>query len=342
MSGFTQGHAVLIGVGADLPVTVQDALVLTDLLLDPSRCAFPDSQVQTLTKSEATRANVLSALDRLAKSADPEATAIIYFSGHGYRIASPGQPETFHLMTYGHDLNDIPNTTIDGNEFTAKLRAIRSKKLLVLLDCCHAGGVADLKLPGVTLANLPLPLQAEEVLAQGSGRVILSSSRADEFSYTAMPYSQFTLALLEALAGAGAAEEDGFARVLDTAIYVGRMVPNRTGDKQHPIIKVANLENNFAVAYYAGGAKTPLPLPQIEGIQPTGTSTVMDLEFAEGYRKLVRTYRRNLLEIETAMAEFIDQRAIPLDLLRAREAALRKIAELEQEYGCVGYLTHPP
>lgn len=333
MPGFTQGHAVLVGVGTDLPVTVKDATVLADLLRDPVRCAFPTDQVQTLTKSEAARPNVLSALDRLAQSAGPDDTAIIYFSGHGYRITLPGQPEAFYLMTHGYDLNDMPNTTVSGDEFTAKLRAIQAKKLLVLLDCCHAGGVADLKLPGVTLANLPLPLQAEEVLAEGSGRVILSSSRADEFSYVGTRYSQFTLALLEALAGAGAAEQDGYARVLDAAMYVGRMVPNRTGDKQHPIIKVANLENNFAIAYYAAGAKTVLPLPQIDGAQPVVTPVAMDPGLAEGYRKLVRTYRRNLLEIEMAMAEFIDQRAVPLDLLRAREAALEKIAELEQEYG---------
>ncbi len=333
MPRFTQGYAVLVGVGADLPVTVQDATVLADLLRDPARCVFPTDQVQALTESKATRANVLSALDSLAQSAGPEDTAIIYFSGHGYQVATPSQSKSFHLLTYGYDLDDLPNTTIGGDEFTTKLRAIQAKKLLVLLDCCHAGGVAQPKAPGVTLVKSPLPLRAEQVLAEGSGRVILASSRGDELSFTAQPYSQFTLALLEALAGAGAAEQDGYARVLDTALYVGRMVPNRTDDKQHPIIKVANLENNFAVAYYAAGAKEPLPLPQTGGVQPAVTPVMLDSELTEGYRKLVRTYRRNALEIEMAMAEFIDQRMVPPDLLRARELALKKITELEHAYG---------
>ncbi len=326
------GYAVIIGVGVDLPVTVQDATALADLLKDPNRCAFPSDQVHLLTETRATRTAVLSSLDALAQSIDPECTAIVYFSGHGLHVQSPGEPESFFLLPYGYNLNDLINTTISGIEFTAKLRAVRSKKLLVLLDCCHAGGIAQPKLPDVTLSKAPLPLQAEAVLSEGSGRVILASSRADEYSYTSKPYSQFTIALLESLAGAGASEKDGYARVLDVALHVGRMVPNRTEDKQHPILKVANLENNFALAYYAGGAKEPLPLSLIGGEQPLAIPVAADDELAEGYRKLLRTYRHNLLEIEMKMAEYIDQRSVPPDLLRARNEVLIRIAELEQKW----------
>lgn len=327
---FTKGYAVLVGVGADLPVTVRDAIGLADLLRDPKRCAFPFDQVQVLTESEANCADVLSALDGVAESAGPEAMVIIYFSGHGYQITSSGQSKSFHLLTNGYNLNNLSDTTISGNGLTANLRAIQAKKLLVLLDCCHAGGIGQPKDPDVTLSKSPLPLQAGNILSQGSGRVILASSRGDELSYTATPYSQFTLALLEALAGAGAAERDGYARVLDMAMYVGRMVPNRTSDKQHPIIKVANLNNNFAVAYYAAGTKEPLSLPQMGDTQP---QVPLAPELTEGYHKLLRKYRHNLLKIEIAMAEFIDQRMVPPDLLKARELVVGKISKLEMEYG---------
>jgi hypothetical protein len=42
---FVDGYALLIGVGADLPVTVQDASALRDVLVDPSRAAYPPAQV---------------------------------------------------------------------------------------------------------------------------------------------------------------------------------------------------------------------------------------------------------------------------------------------------------
>jgi uncharacterized caspase-like protein len=331
MPGYNQGHALLVGVGAELPVTVQDASALVELLRDPARCAFPSTQVHLLTEANADRAQVLSALDALAQSTGPESTVIVYYSGHGYRVQSADQLEAYYLLTHGYDVDDLPHTAISGEEFTHKLSAIQAPKVTVLLDCCHAGGVAQPKAPGLTLAKSPMPLQAEVVLAQGGGRVILSSSRGDEVSYTGRPYSQFTQALLEGLAGAGAAEQDGYARVLDVALYVGRMVPNRTNDQQHPILKVSNLENNFAVAYYAASAKEPLPLPQMGEAQASTPHVVFDAELVEGYRALRRTYRRNLLELEMAMAQFIDQRMVPPDLLRAKEGVLKKIAELEQE-----------
>lgn len=328
---FAQGHAVIIGVGADLPVTIQDATTLADFLQQPNRCAYPAGQVHLLTGPEASRVGILSALDGLAQSTWQDSTTIVYFSGHGYRIQAPGTLEAFYLMPYGYDVDNLPQTSISGAEFTARLRAIQSKKLLVLLDCCHAGGIAQPKAANVTLSKAPLPLQAEAILAEGSGRVILASSRADEKSYISEAYSQFTIALLEALSGAGAAEKDGYARVLDVALYVGRMVPNRTDDAQHPILKISNLKNNFALAYYAGGSKDLLPLPKLGEAQSQAMLVSADAEIVEGYRTLLDRYRHNLLEIELQMAEFIDQRAVPLDLLRAREGVIKKIEELEQQ-----------
>ena len=95
----------------------------------------------------------------------------------------------------------------------------------------------------------PLPSSVTEQLGSSSGRVVLASSRRDEVSWTGTPYSVFTAALLEGLAGYGAFEQDGYARVLDLTLWVGRKVPERTGDKQHPIVKVSNLADNFAVAW---------------------------------------------------------------------------------------------
>lgn len=54
----------------------------------------------------------------------------------------------------------------------------------MLLDCCHAGGWARAKAPGVTLAKAPLPPEALALLAEGDGRGgSIASSKEDEFSY---------------------------------------------------------------------------------------------------------------------------------------------------------------
>jgi len=43
---FRNAHAVVIGVGGDLPVTVTDAEGIARILRDPDRCAVPQENVR--------------------------------------------------------------------------------------------------------------------------------------------------------------------------------------------------------------------------------------------------------------------------------------------------------
>jgi len=255
MATFDQGHALVVGVGGDLPNTVDDAVGLANILQDPARCAYPSEHVRLLTSEEATRERILSALDDLSASTGPQSTVIVYFSGHGYRVASP-TGEFYYLLPHGYDLEQLYRTAVGGAEFTARLRAIPAQKLLLLLDCCHAGGVGEAKAPGLQMAKAPLPPEAQELLAEGVGRVLIASSQENELSFGGRPFSAFTLALTEALAGVGVAKQDGYVRVTDLALHAREVVPGRTQQRQHPILHFEQADN-FVLAYYAGGDTQP-------------------------------------------------------------------------------------
>jgi hypothetical protein len=262
MSTFESGHALLVGVGADLPNTEDDAKGLAQILSDQERCAYPAKNVVALTGEDATRSGVLGALDGLAARADANATVVLFFSGHGYQVSS-SMGEKYFLMPYGYDVNALVKTAISGKEFADKLKAIPAKRMLVLLDCCHAGGVGEgegEKSPGLTLSKAPLPPEAQSVFAKGAGRAMIASSTAEEKSFAGRPYSAFTLALIEALAGEGAAKNDGYVRWTDLAMHAREMVPQRTKKRQHPIIDLEQADN-FVLAYYAGGSSKPKGLP---------------------------------------------------------------------------------
>jgi hypothetical protein len=110
------------------------------------------------------------------------------------------------------------------------------------------------------LAKSPLPPEAASLLAEGSGKVIIASSKENELSYAGDPYSAFTLALIEAFAGTGVAVEDGYVRVTDLALHAREVVPGRTHGRQHPILHFEEADN-FVLAYYAGGDTQPKGLP---------------------------------------------------------------------------------
>lgn len=160
---FDSGFAAVIGVGADLAVTIDDATAVAQLLQALTRCVYLPQQVHLLTGPQVRRQPILDALDGLAAATKPASTAVI--------IASPRTDEVF------------------------------------------SAGIA---------------------------------------------YSRLPVALLEGLVGYGASAQDGYAWVLDVAIWGRRKAPARTGDYQNPIIKVCNLQNNFAPAWYAHGAQSYL------------------------------------------------------------------------------------
>ena len=137
--------------------------------------------------------------------------------------------------------------------------------------------------------------------------------------------------MLEALAGHGAFEQDGYARILDLALWVGRKVPERTQDRQHPIVKVSRLEDNFALAWYAAGEKQPRPLDwsvelrsSVPGLATPQTTT---------WRRMLANYRENLFLIEERMSEHVEFASIPLQLIRDRRRTEIQIADLEQKLG---------
>jgi hypothetical protein len=258
-------HALLIGVGADLPNTVQDATGLADLLKDASRCAFDTANVITLTDQAADRVGILAELHQLASRATEDATVVVYFSGHGY-IAKSDFGESYWLMPHDYQVNNLRKTAISGKEFVDKLASIKAARLLLLLDCCHAQGIGEAKVPGVRFIKSPLPPEVEGAFKQGKGRIVIASSQAGEMSFTGTPYSLFTRAIIEALSGAHiTGEGDGFVRAIDLGMYASRKVAAWSKDRQHPTADFAQADN-FVVSYYGAGAKSPRPikLPHVD------------------------------------------------------------------------------
>ena len=50
-----QNRALVIGIGADLPMTVTDAKGIAAILTDPLRCNFESANVRLLAEADATR-----------------------------------------------------------------------------------------------------------------------------------------------------------------------------------------------------------------------------------------------------------------------------------------------
>src|SRR5260370_37130996 len=97
----------------------------------------------------------------------------------------------------------VAQTAISNAEFTNALRTIPARKVVVIFDCCHSGGIG-LPKDGISpILKTGLSERYYEVLQTGRGRVILASSRSTEFSYVlpGASNSLFTQYLLAGLHG---------------------------------------------------------------------------------------------------------------------------------------------
>lgn len=323
MGQFNNGYALLIGVGGNLPVTAKDAIALSDRLQDPSRAGYPSKQVQLLVNDHANRKGILKAFEELGLQTqnNPDATVVVYFSGHGGLIERPNSDPEYFLVPHEYEPSRRNETAISGVEFTEKILAIKARKLLVFLDCCHAGGVPSMKDESETFTKSPVPPDLLKALDSGQGMVVIASSMDNEASWTGDSYSVFTACLIEGLDGKASVAKDGFARVLDLLIYLLREVPLRTGGKQHPLVKkVLDLGDNFPICYYS--------------LDVAQSAYALTAQIAAGHKSIDAWERQMLREKRNGLRQSCDiltQQINQLRMARVLEASVLMRFQFEQE-----------
>jgi replicative superfamily II helicase len=169
-----------------------DALALSCLLQDNS-----SGEVELLTDADATQDKIVGALNRLKHASDDD-LVIIGFSGHG--------TEDHRLVPVDADADNLAATCISLDDLATYLDAIPSKQLVVVLDCCFAGGFGGARVFAPTAVRAPMESrQMVERLVRGDGRVVLTASNRGEPALETQQFGHglFTYHLLEALQGAG-------------------------------------------------------------------------------------------------------------------------------------------
>jgi len=255
-------YALVVGIAnyqkiKKLPeIVLKDAQDIYKLLISSKHCGYSPDNVQLLLDSQATKVGINQALANLAQSSNPDSTIFIYISSHGGQIECGSQAGEY-LLPVDTDLTStasLAQTAISGTQFTEALRAITARKIVVVFDCCHAGGIGQPKNANAPSIKAGLPESYYDALRKGRGRAILASSRSSEYSYllSGADNSLFTKHLLAGIQG-GIPSHDGLIRIFDLFEYIQPLV---TGEQpnQHPLFK-AELEENIPVALYLGGKK---------------------------------------------------------------------------------------
>lgn len=335
---FNHGYALLIGVGAtasprwSLPVTVKDIQVLRSVLTNPELCAYPNDQnhLRLLHDDQATGQSILAGLEwlKVQAAADSEATVVVYYSGHGTFDLATSQ---YYLLQHDFKPSDVANTAISAQEFTAALRQIKAQRLLVIVDSCHAQGMATAKEAEADLAadflTTALPKGFVDELKQGEGRAVFTSSRGQQSSWVRKDgtMSIYTYHLIEALQGAANQPGDTVVRISNLMNHLGKTVPESTRimyqQEQTPFFDYAS--EDFPVALLRGG----------KGVASSTQERVLPeiISNQEVVHPALAMARRSLQILEEQAAGF-GKLQIPAHLRLELEEKRQEVAQLEARF----------
>ena len=264
--------AVLIGIGKynppipPLKYTVNDVEALNKMLSTPGPGHFNRIKMLTdNTHEKPSRDNILSALEWL-QQAGVDDTVLIYYSGHGVEVGKS------YILPSTTQLDALEETAIDNELFLDLTDQIRARRMIVMLDCCHSGGLyytkdlvlrptgrgSDLEAQGRNeTPNFKLSDRYYEIFRRAKGRVTLVSCAADQVSYewVQSKHSVFTYYLLEGLKGPADVNGDRIITFNELAGYVEINVQEWSDQfapsPQVPERYVAGLTGEIAVAWKA-------------------------------------------------------------------------------------------
>ncbi len=266
---FNHGYALLCGIGESaipdwsLPTTVKDIKALHKVLVDPDFCAYPDDpeHIRLLHDEGATRSAILDGLKWLKDQAavDSEATVIVYYSGHGWLDERYNRYYLIQHDIENSNADKLAKSALSAEDFTNALRQIQAKRLLVIIDSCHAAGMATAKgenLPNSFVQKAP-PDAVIKQLKQGEGRVVFTSCRGEEKSWMFEngSLSVYTHYFIEALKGGSNKYGDGVVKVSNLMNHLGNTVCDkvRTLYKREQTPRFDFNCEDFPIALHKGG-----------------------------------------------------------------------------------------
>ncbi|HET9906629.1 MAG TPA: caspase family protein, partial [Anaerolineales bacterium] len=213
---------------AQLTAPGKDAEDFARVLKDKEISAFDDVKVIVNEPS----ALVIESIDEFFDQKKPDDLLVLYFSGHGIR----DEIGSLYLAFKNTIRTRLRATAIKADYIRESMDQSRSKRQVLILDCCNSGAF-----PPGTKAELGGAMGITRAF-QGYGRFVLTASDATQFAWegdqvigTQTDNSLFTHFLVKGLEGE--ADNDGDGQITVDEIYdyafqkISQITPNQTPTK---------------------------------------------------------------------------------------------------------------
>jgi hypothetical protein len=205
-----------------------------------TRAGFKDSDISYLENENATVENVRAAVDLFLDRARENDLVFLFIASHGTQ--DPFDPKNLYLVLHDSKVTNMSRTALNMSElqtlFSTRLRA---KRMVILIDACHSGGVDSAPVSGARQLerneNNTFNVYAEKLFS-GEGRALLTSSDVNEISQEGKKWGGghgvFTWAILEGLNGVADVNRDKVVTTGELFDFVSQKVREQTNGRQSP------------------------------------------------------------------------------------------------------------
>ena len=234
-----------------------DVRALAEVLSTPGIGAF-DDVTQLLNEGLATVRKAIAQFFDLKHRDD---LLFLYFSGHGVR----DEQGHLHLAVRDTERKVLAGTAIEASFITGRMDRSASKRLVLVLDCCHSGafGYGTKAAQGATVGT------ATAFEGTGRGRVVLTATDSTQYAWDGdqvlgqSENSLFTHYMIEGLrTGAADRDGDGLITIDELYDYVYDHVLNET-PSQTPGKWAYGQQGEIIIAQNAAASRGTLP-PEIQ------------------------------------------------------------------------------
>jgi uncharacterized caspase-like protein len=234
-----QHWAVVIGVSnyADsriptLRYAAADAQAFYDWLVSGTGGRYAPSHVRLLLNESATTATIKESLFSWLKQAIEEDVVVIY------------TPQNLYLLPHDSRYDAISSTGFPMWDVeTALKRFVKAKRVVVVADACHSGGVgAGFDMARRATGDQPNRISAglQGLASVGDGIAVLSASDDRQLSVESAKFGGghgvFTHYLLEGLKGGADYNKDGVVTLGELIPYLSENVRRQTLNAQSPTV----------------------------------------------------------------------------------------------------------
>ena len=276
--GVRERYALLIGISEyanptiDLNFAANDAEALHELLLDPEIGGYDPENVRLLTDADATRRNIMSALNSwLGNRVREEDSVLVFYSGHG----ALGNGSDAYWVTHDADVEDLYASAMSNKEISSLLDKLPAKRKITLIDSCYSEATAKkyrALVPGDVFEEF-----------KGEGSVTITASTGQEKSVEVGGHGAFTYHLLDGLAGKADNNNNGVVEIDEVWSYLNEKVRKTAadaGNRQTPVLLADRLEHGFPLTINPARA-AGATLAQLKQLYSDAAITVAEIGEAE-------------------------------------------------------------